>query len=268
MLSSVTVINDEAASGGGSAPSIEEIRQSAIGYINAQRRIVTSSDYEKRVLSMPAKYGSVDKAFVVKDDAINSIVKFTKEEQISIDSLDPEDDVDYVENNPINTNINLYVLGLNSDGRLTTMNNTVKSNIKQFLKGYRMMTDRINIVDAFRVSIGVDYSIIAYTGFNTSDVLARCHDTVRKYFNIDNWQINQPIIKDDLLVQIAKVDGVQAVPRLQIINKYQQQHGSDYATYSYNLNANTTDGVIYPSADPCIFELRYPQTDITGTATQ
>ena len=268
MLSSVTVINDEAASGGGSAPTVEQIRQSAIGYINAQRRIVTTSDYEKRVLSMPAKYGSIDKAFVVKDDAINSIVKFTREEKISIDSIDPEDDIDYVENNPINTNINLYVLGFNSDRRLTTINSTVKSNIKQFLKGYRMMTDRINIVDAFRVSIGVEFSIIVYQGFTTSDVLVRCHDVIRKYFNIDNWQINQPIIKDDLLVQIAKVDGVQAVPKLQIINKYQQQHGSDYATYSYNLNSNTTNGIIYPSADPCIFELRYPQTDIVGTATQ
>ena len=135
-------------------------------------------------------------------------------------SVDPEDDVNYVDNSPINTNINLYVMGLDSNNRLSTINSPVKSNIKQFLKGYRMMTDRINIVDAFRVSIGVEYSIVVYKGFTVADTLVRCSDTIRKYFNIDNWQINQPIIKDDLLVKIANVDGVQSVTSLTILNKY------------------------------------------------
>ena len=268
MLSSVTITNDEAASGGGSPPSVEQIRQAAMGYINAQGRIVTSIDYEKRVLSMPAKYGTVHKAFVIKDDAINAVVKYTKEAQQGIESIDPEDDVNYVDNSPINTNINLYVMGLDSNNRLSTINNSVKLNIKQFLKGYRILTERINIVDAFRVSIGINYSIVVYKGSNTTDTLVRCSDTIRKYFNIDDWQINQPIIKDDLLVKIANVDGVQSVTNLTFTNKYQQQDGSDYARYSYNIAANTKDRVIYPSADPCIFEVRYPQTDIVGSAVQ
>ena len=268
MLSSVTVTNDEAASGGGSPPSVEQIRQSAMGYINAQSRIVTSTDYEKRVLSMPAKYGTVHKAFVIKDDAINAVVKYTKEAQQGIESIDPEDDVNYVDDSPINTNINLYVMGLDSNNRLSTINNSVKLNIKQFLKGYRILTERINIVDAFRVSIGINYSIVVYKGSNTTDTLVRCTDTIRKYFNIDDWQINQPIIKDDLLVKIANVDGVQSVTTLTFVNKWQQQDGSDYAAYSYNIAANTKDRVIYPSADPCIFEVRYPQTDIVGSAVQ
>jgi hypothetical protein len=268
MLSSVTITNDEAASGGGSPPSVEQIRQSAMGYINAQGRIVTSTDYEKRVLSMPAKYGTVHKAFVIKDDAINAVVKYTKEAQQGIESIDPEDDVNYVDNSPINTNINLYVMGLDSNNRLSTINNSVKLNIKQFLKGYRILTERINIVDAFRVSIGINYSIVVYKGSNTTDTLVRCSDTIRKYFNIDDWQINQPIIKDDLLVKIANVDGVQSVTNLTFVNKWQQQDGSDYPAYSYNIAANTKDRVIYPSADPCIFELRYPQTDIVGSAVQ
>ena len=268
MISSISVVNDEAARGGGSAPTVEQIRHSALGYINSQARVVTATDYEKRVLSMPAKYGSVDKAFVIKDDAINAITKFTRDEKLSVESIDPEDDIDYVDNSPINTNVNLYVMGFDANKRLTTLNGSVKSNIKQFLKGYRLLTDRINILDAFRVAVGVEYSIIVYKGFNSADVLVRCSDAIRRYFNIDHWQINQPILKDDLLVQIARVDGVQSVPRLELVNKYQQIHGSDYPTYSYDLKANTKDGIVYPSVDPCIFELRYPQTDIVGTAVQ
>ena len=268
MLSSVSVVNDEAARGGGSTPTIEEIRQSALGFVNAQRRIVTSTDYEKRVLSMPAKYGTVAKAFVMKDDAITQIQQFNQQEVENWRTLDPEDDIELVVNKPLNTNINLYILGLDSNKRLTTLNNTIKNNIKQFLKGYRLMTDRINILDAFRVSIGVDYSIVVYKGFMTADVLVRCHERIRKYFDVDRWQINQPIILDELMVEIAKVEGVQAVPSLTFNNKYQQRDGSDYAPYTYNLEGNTKDRIVYPSADPCIFELRYPQTDIVGTAQQ
>ena len=268
MLSSVTVTNDQAASGGGSAPTVEQIRQSAMGYINAQSRIVTATDYEKRVLSMPEKYGTIHKAHVIKDDAITAVTNFTQEETLLVNSLDPDDDIAYVENNPINTNINLYLLGIDSNQRLMTVNNAVKSNVKHFLKGYKMLTDRINILDAFRVSIGVEYGIMVYKGFSTADVLVRTSDRIRRYFDLDKWQINQPLIKDDLLVEIAKMDGVQTVTKLQIFNKWQQQHGSDYATYSYDIPANTIEGVIYPSADPCIFELRYPQTDIIGTAVQ
>ena len=277
VITSATVVNNTAARGGLNDPTTEQIRQEALGYINAQARIVTARDYQSRVLSMPAKYGSVSKAFVVTDDAINAITRYTRESQLSIDSLDPEDDVLYVEDRPINTNVNLYLLGYDQNKRLTEVNNDVKNNIKEFLNRYRMLTDRINILDAFRVSIGINYTIVVYRGFNTYDVLAQCSDAIRRYFNIDRWQINQPIIIDDLILEIAKVNGVQSVPKIEIVNKYQQRDGSDYAPWTYDLSTRTNDPsngpnirnrVIYPSADPCIFELRYPQDDITGTALQ
>jgi len=268
MVSSITVTNDEPAAGGLDAPSIEQIRQSAIGFVNAQGRVVTSQDYEKRILSMPSKYGAVAKAFAIKDDAINNIRSQTEVSEQTLSTLDPEDDVLYVDNRPENTNVNLYVLGYDNDQRLTILNNTVKSNIKKFLKGYKILTDRVNILDAFRVSIGINYSVVVYKGYNVHDVLAQCSDSLVQYFNIDNWEINQPIIIDDVLLQIARVDGVQSVTSLDFVNKYQQKDGRDYASHTYDLQFNTTDRIIYPSADPCIFELRYPQNDIVGTGRQ
>lgn len=217
---------------------------------------------------MPSKYGAVAKAFVIRDDAINNIKSQTDAATRAKESVDPEDDVLYVDNNPENTNVNLYVLGYNNDNRLSVLNNTVKSNIKKFLKGYKILTDRVNILDAFRVSIGINYSIVVYKGFTVQDVLARCSDSLAQYFDTDNWEINQPIIIDDVLLQIAKVDGVQSVTKLNFVNKYQQKDGSDYASHTYDLEFNTTDKIIYPSADPCIFELRYPQNDIVGTGRQ
>lgn len=268
MISSITVTNDEPATGGSQRSTPEQIRQAAIGFVNAQGRVVTSADYEKRILSMPSKYGAVSKAFALRDQSIAYIIKQTEIAKGTAQSGDPDDDILYVEDSPVNNNINLYVLGYDNNRRLANLNSTVKQNIKKFLNGYRLLTDRVNIVDAFRVSIGVNYSITVYRGYNTYDVLARVSDSLSKYLDVDRWDINQPIVIDDIFYQIGKVDGVQTVNNLEIINKYQQKHGSDYAPYQYNISENTIDKVIYPSADPCIFELRYPQNDIVGTARQ
>ena len=40
--------------------------------------------------------------------------------------------------------------------------------------------------------------------------------------------------------------------------------GGNYSPYSYDITAATKQGVIYPSLDPMIFEVRYPDTDIYG----
>ena len=268
MVSSITVINEEAATGGLNSPTTEQLRQSAIGFVNAQGRIVTSQDYEKRILSMPSKYGAIAKAFAMRDSAISDIDKVNNS-QGTTSGID--DDVVYVDDDPVNNNINLYMLGYDSDRRLISLNNDVKLNVKKFLKGYRMMTDRINILDAFRVSIGVNYTIVAYRGFNSYEVLARCSDAVAQYFNIDNWNINQPILIDDLLLTIARIEGVQSVTTIDIVNKYQQRDGRDYAPYTYDVSTtggNRSNNIVYPSVDPCIFELRYPENDIVGTALQ
>jgi len=272
VISTLTIINEEPANGGLDSISTEQLRQAAIGFVNAQGRIVTTQDYEKRVLSMPSKYGAIAKAFAMKDAQVSSIDRFTELANQTGGTPTIDDDIRYVIDDPVNNNINLYVLAYDSNKKLTALNSQVKYNLKKFLKGYRMMTDRINILDAFRVSIGVNYTIVVYNGYNSYEVLARCSDAIARYFNIDNWNINQPIIIDDLLsILICDVEGVQSVTNIDIVNKYQQRDGGDYAPYQYDMSVNggnRSNNIIYPSADPCIFELRYPQNDIVGTALQ
>ena len=37
-----------------------------------------------------------------------------------------------------------------------------------------------------------------------------------------------------------------------------------YNNNVYDMDAATKEGVVYPSLDPCIFELKFPDTDIEG----
>ena len=257
---SLAVNNPFPATGGKDGDSIEEVRQNAMAFFNAQNRLVNLQDYIVRVYAMPQKFGGVAKAFIAQDAQINNIQRASTEEV-------PEDGT-FVENNPGTNIINLYTLGYDINGKLTTLNPQIKQNVKTYLDQYRILTDEIRILDAFVVNIGINFKIVVFKNFNMNEVLVRCIDTLRNFFDIARWQINQPIILADLYTELATVEGVQSVTQVEVVNKYRFRDGSDYNDYYYDIPAATMDGVVYPSLDPCIFEVRYPETDIMGSATQ
>lgn len=263
ILGTVTSFNEMPATGGQDGETVEEIRQRALAIFNAQNRIVTRRDYESRVLVMPPKYGSVAKVFAISD-ALQSQIQA----QITPDQVNENDIRLYVENNPRPNAINLYVLGYNQNKKLTTLNPLVKKNIQQYLAQYRMITDQVNILDAFIVNIGVNFDITVFKNYNMSDVLAVCLGAVKDYFNIDKWNINQPVRLGDLALLLQAQDGVQSVNNIEITNKYFYKDGRDYQPYRYDVNEAISDSVLYPSLDPCVFEIRYPEDDIIGNARQ
>jgi hypothetical protein len=125
-----------------------------------------------------------------------------------------------------------------------------------------MLTDSINIKPAYIINIGCDFDIVIRPNYTSQDVLARCLLSLQNYFDTDNWQINQPIILGDLYALLDQIDGVQTVKNVSIVNK--SGEANNYSKYSYDITAATLNNVIYPSLDPSIFELKFPQTDIKG----
>ena len=59
---------------------------------------------------------------------------------------------------------------------------------------------------------------------------------------------------------LLKIPGVRSVAKVEIVNKY----GENYSQYGYDIHAATRNGILYPSIDPSIFEIRYPDIDING----
>jgi len=254
-VQTVTITNDLPATGGGDGESLDEIRQNALAFFNAQNRAVTAEDYAVRAYSLPAKYGRIAKAYAIRDEQINRILAANNERT-------------YVEN-PVKPNsINLYTLGYDTNGNFATLNTVTKDNLARYLEQFRLLTDDVNILDAFVINIGVQFDISVLRNYNVNDVLARSIGTVQEFFNIDRWNINQPIVLADISYAIGLVDGVQSVRGVRIFNKYQFRDGANYQNYRYDIDEATINGVIYPSLDPSIFELKYPQTDIIGNATQ
>ena len=262
---SLSVFNPEPATGASGAETPEIVRQNAAAYFHAQNRAVTKEDYITRVYSLPQKYGNVAKCFIVQDEQLEqntqTIMKNGK--------IKKQPNVTVVPN-PLA--LNFYVLGFDYRKNLIALNDTVKQNLRVYLSQYRILTDAINIKDAYTINIGIRFSIITQRGYNKNEVLLRCIDAVKNHFDIDKWSIGQPIILSDVAYVISLVDGVASVvppeddnPQKQMVvveNKFRTSEG--YSGHVYDLQSATKDGVIYTSLDPSIFELKFPNLDIEG----
>ena len=229
--------NPEAASGGRAGDTVEEIRQNTLALLSSQKRSVTADDYLVRALSMPSEYGAISKAFIEQP-------KLTDNQVSTIETL------------------NLYCLTQNAQGHFSQPSNAVKQNLRTYLSQNRIIGDNIEIRDAFIINIAVNFEIIVLPEYNNNEVLLSCINLLIDYFSRDKWQLNQPILLREIYINLDRIRGVQTVKNVKITNKAGTTMG--YSQYSYDIDGATQNQVIYPSLDPSIFEVKFPQTDIKG----
>ena len=229
--------NPEAASGGRAGDTVEEIRQNTLALVSSQKRSVTADDYLVRALSMPSEYGAISKAFIEQP-------KLTDNQVSTIETL------------------NLYCLTQNAQGHFSQPSNAVKQNLRTYLSQNRIIGDNIEIRDAFIINIAVNFEIIVLPEYNNNEVLLSCINLLIDYFSRDKWQLNQPILLREIYINLDRIRGVQTVKNVKITNKAGTTMG--YSQYSYDIDGATQNQVIYPSLDPSIFEVKFPQTDIKG----
>ncbi len=244
--STITSTNLEAAKGGGAGDTVEDVRQNALAAFSTQNRTVTKEDYIIRTLSMPPQFGSISKAYITQDDQLSPLS--TEPNRIP---------------NPLA--LNLYTLGYDSNKHLTTLNTATKTNLATYLEQHRMLTDAINIKDAFIINLALDFEITTFKNYNNEGVILQCITELKDYFKIDKWQINQPIIISDIKNLIGAVDGVQTVETVTFTNKHSTIN--NYSQYIYPINLALRNEVLYPSLDPSIFEIKFPDADIKGRVT-
>lgn len=240
---SLAIINLNPAVGGRSAESTDDIKQNALAHFASQNRAVTREDYIARVYAMPPKYGSVSKAYLDKD------------EQYWIQTVGTHEI-----KNPLA--INLYTLAYDDNKNYVPLTPLAKENLQTYISQYRMLTDAINIKNAHIINIGVDFGVLPRPGYQNKEVLLRCIKKLRCIFDPDNWSINEPIILPKIATELDKVEGVQTVKSLRIFNLFDKESG--YSGNIYDIKGATREGVVYPSQDPCIFEVKNLDTDIKG----
>ncbi len=240
-LSTLDFTNPTAAQGGKDGDTVEEIRQNSLRAFNEQGRIVTKQDYAFRAMTLPTTLGAIAKAFVTTDADIP-----TSDSQVY---------------NPLG--VCLYVLAYDINKKLIQSKEELKNNLKVYLSQFKSLTDGCTIKDAFVINIGVKFEIITLPSYNSREVILKCTEVLKEHFNIDKWSINQPINLSTIYTLLDRVKGVQTVQNVMIEPKV----AGNYSTFSYDIKGATKNNIVYPSLDPMIFEVKFPNSDIQGRVT-
>lgn len=233
-----SITNLEPAQGGRGPESIRELRENITRAFKQQGRIVTLEDYAVRAASLPGDFGVVSKVF--PSLAASSSVLSTS-----------------------NTTVDLYILSEDSEGRLIPPTETLKENLRKYLSQFTPLTQTVNIRDAFVINIGVQIEVLPRPGAGTQQLLAQVIESAQEYFDTSRRSINTPIDLNELYSIIDnKVKGVQTVENVRIFNLAGNIDGREYSGFSYDIQGGLRNNIIYPSLDPSIFEVKFPDQDI------
>lgn len=266
---SLRVNNLESSTGGDDAESNEEIRQNAILNFSTQNRMVTEDDFLLRVYALPPQLGNIAKAYVQSNltrevqynGLITGVLNTNNNSTVDLTPLNPLDRRKFLQSNNPFTN-NLYLLGYDANKNLTQVNPATLQNLVAYLQNYKILTDKINIVDGYIINIGIQFKITVFKGFNKSEVLNNCIQSVKSFFAIDNWSFNQPINLSQINFEIMQNEGVQSVS--EIIVKNLTIDDGNYSPVAYDIDIATQNNIVYPPKDPAIFEVKYMDSDIKG----
>lgn len=229
----MSVTNEYSAFGGENQPTLEQIRNLGILSSTRQKRVVTREDLLARVYSMPTNFGSVFRA-AVKDNPNNQFAT------------------------------QLFVLSRNKQEKLILSPDTLKENMSIYLSKFRLISDAVDIVDAAIINIGINYVVSIAKGSSKTGTLQGINSKLKSFFNINNFQIDQPVILGEVENIILNSKGVMSLLSLKFTNKTGTDNDKIYSDFRYSPNRNIDKGLMFPVPGG-IFEIRYPADDIVGS---
>lgn len=237
---SIRVVSTTPSVSGKDMPSVQELKYLIKYNTGSQKRCVTVKDYIARLLELPPKYGTPYRVGVSEE----------------------------------NNKIMIYLLGLDYQGKLDSVLPTALiQNIRDYIAGYRMINDCIEIKSGKIINVGFDVDIYIDKNYNKSDVIANVITTINDYMDINRHNMGDDIFVGDIQKEISKVDGVLNVIKLDVYNYFNGNYSSsrteqetegevEGVSYSgiegsrikYDLDAS--DSVIYSDGDTML-EVKY-----------
>ena len=231
---SIQVANQESASGGSSAPTLEDLKTMITSARKSQRRVVSREDLLARIYTMPSEFGRVYRAAIT--------------------------------NNPANPmSVLLFIVSLDALGNLATSPDSLKKNLRTYLNDLRLVGDAVDVLDVRVVNFGIKYSVYVAENANKAQVIQNINSRIATTMNRKFFNVNQPIIVDDIVNIIINTDFVISMIDLQVFPRATSVEGRQYSSTTFDFKQSQTKGLIQPNLGS-IFELKYPEFDIIGTA--
>ena len=229
---SLEVTNEENIQGSFSEMSSEEVKIRAKSAYFLQNRAVTKEDYISLCYNMPAKFGTVKRATLFRDETSFN-----------------------------GKNLNLYILSTDSLGLLSTTNNIVKQNLKTWIDQYKMIGDTLDILDARIINLQIDFSVVGYANINKFDIIESCNNALSSFYNDYYYDIGEPFKISDVY---KILNSVPTVVDTKTVNVYPKT-GAEYSNFEVEFeDLISQDGRYLIPPKHAVFEIKFPSEDITG----
>ncbi len=295
-----TITNLEPARGGADEQSIEEIKRKTQAHFITQKRCVTKEDYEARILAMPAKFGNIAKVSVNR--ATSPVATTTQQQELfnlfdsnADTNLNFEEFQSYLTNaayTPTIPSVEIHILSYDNNKNLVNPPDLLMTNLRNYLNEFRMISDEFAIYAGKVVNFGVFFEVVSHKYANKHDVKLRCINTIIDYFDTDKMKFRQPIFTSELIYELMGLDGVRGVNHVELtqgtaefnnVNTFVPElydisidgglevtgNNSNYGYFYdfgqfYGVDTIGGNGVIIPSVEPSVFELKNPNENVKG----
>ena len=232
---SITITNDYPAAGGSAAPDLEDLRAQIPAARTLQSRVVTKDDLLARIYTLPSDFGRIFRAGIRQNP-----------------------------NNPLAAE--LYIICKDRANQLAIAPDALKKNLRTYINEYRLISDAIEILDARVINLRVEFSIVVDPSFQKPAVVQKVISSLKAILQLKLFQIDQPVIRTDLMNAIINTPGVLSLTDLSVNCLRGIVDERAYSNTSFNVIQNTAKGLIV-GPPGSIFEIRYPKHDIIGNAT-
>jgi len=230
---SIGIRNPKPASGGASAPTLDQLKTFVSNARTMQNRVVTIDDLLARIYTLPTDFGVVYRANVIPnpENALSSI---------------------------------LYIVSQDSGGLLSVSSDALKKNLSTYLNEFRLIGDAMDVLDAsiinFKVSVTCRFSHSA----NKFELISLLTRKIQELFTIEDVALGRPVIKSDIMNAVINQPGVVSCVSIELTNVYGTEDGREYSKKYKNLDTALKDDIYF--AEPHeIYELRFPRYDISVT---
>ena len=215
-------------------PEIDFLRAMIQSSRNSQARTVTREDLLSRIYTLPAEFGRVFRVGLA-DNPTNPLALL------------------------------MYVTSLDRNGNLAPAPDTLKENLSKYLNEYRLISDAIDVLDCSVINYGVSYEVMLNKTANKQLTLQNINRRITDALQIRFFQIDQPLIIDDILNLIINTDGVISLTDLQVYPLTGEKDTRAYSTFSFPFESSLKNGILRGPLGS-IFELKFPEHDIVGHA--
>ena len=127
------------------------------------------------------------------------------------------------------------------------------------------MSDAIDMLDADVINIGLNFEVLVDKSLNKRIVLQDILSKLVSYFNIENFHIEQPISISDVKNIIYNTEGVISLTMFEFVNFNGVKSERQYSKTVFDVKSSEYKGIIMPP-EGTIFEIKFPDEDIVGTA--